>query len=310
MPNANDLALFTLVVEAKSFNKAAQLADLSTPALSKKITKLEHELGVQLLYRTTRRLSLTEAGEMLYQHSKAISQQVNTAISAVSSFSEGLTGTIKMTVPTISGELLLAEAIGDFCQQHPKLTIDMRLENDFVDLVKEGLDLAIRTGILEDSSLIAKPLIQSKWVVCCAPSYIAKYGSPTKPEDLTQHNCLAYTYQAAGSYDWRFKAKVDTSAKSKVAEEQIIRISGNYSTNNSQALRKAALAGYGIVYIPKCCVYEDLQADKLVQLLPDYQARELGVYALYPYTKHQPAKIAQLIEHIRQAYQAKAEYFG
>lgn len=300
MPNASELALFALIVDAQSFNKAAKLANISPAALSKKISKLEQSLETQLLYRTTRRLSLTEAGEILYQHAKGINNQVNDAISAISNFSDGLTGTIKMTVPTISGELLLAEAIADFCQLHPNLAIDVRLENEFVDLIKEGQDLAIRTGVLTDSSLIAKPLIQSNWIVCCAPKYLANNKAPQTPQALSEHNCLAYTYQTEGAYDWRF---------SQNKQEFSIKISGNFATNNSQALRKAALAGYGIVYVPRCSVYQDLQKGDLIPLLSQYKARSLGIYAVYPYTRHQPQKIRLLIEHIKNAYLQKSEYF-
>ncbi len=300
MPNASELALFALIVEAKSFNKAAKLADISPAALSKRLSKLENELEIQLLYRTTRRLSLTEAGEILYGHVKNINNQVSDAVSAVSNFSEGLTGTIKMTVPTISGELILAEAVAEFCQLHPNLTIEMRLENEFVDLIKEGQDFAIRTGLLTDSTLIAKPLLDSNWTVCCAPDYIAKFGKPETPQALTKHNCMAYTYQAEGTFDWYF---------SQGKDEFYVKISGNFATNNSEALRKAALAGYGIVYIPRCCVYEYLQKGDLIPLLTEYAPRKLGIYAIYPYTRHQPQKIRLLIEHIKTAYLQKAEYF-
>jgi DNA-binding transcriptional LysR family regulator len=300
MVGVNELFLFVLVVEAGSFNKAAAIAGISTPALSKKISKLEKDLSVQLLYRTTRKLSLTEAGETLYQHAKNINQQVNEAIGAVSNFSETIAGEIKLSVPTISGELLLAEIVADFCHQHPDISVNIRLENEFVDLVKGGLDLAIRTGYLEDSTLIAKPLIISHWVVCCSPQYIEKYGKPNTIEDLLTHNCLAYTGQAKGSHDWRFKHN---------GQEKNIRIVGNLQTNNAQALRKAALAGYGIAYVPRCGVYEDLQSGKLIALLTDYEPRSLGVYAVYSYTRHLPEKIRLLIDHIKQGYQNKAEYF-
>ncbi len=300
MSGVNELSLFALVVEAKSFNKAAEVAGISTPALSKRITKLENELGVQLLHRTTRRLNLTEAGKTLYQHAASINKQVNEAIGEVSTYSDNLTGTIKITVPTISGELFLAEIIAQFCQQYPGLNVEVRLENQFVDLVKEGLDLAIRTGVLEDSSLIAKPLITSHWVVCCAPEYIEKHGRPTEPLQLSEHNCLAYTYQNKGAYDWRF---------TQGSEPLVIKISGSFATNNAQALRKAALAGCGIAYIPKCSVYEDIQIGRLIELLPDFHPRSLGVYAVYPYTRHLPNKIKLLIEHIRKGYEQLSHYF-
>lgn len=298
--NSADLTLFAYVADTGSFSKAAQQADLSTPALSKRITKLERSLGVQLIHRTTRRLSLTEAGENLYIHAKNIEGQVSDAIASVSAFSQGLNGHIKISVPTISGELLLSEAIADFCQKYPNISVDMRLENNFVNLVEEGLDLAVRTGKLEDSSLIAKPLIQSNWVICCSPSYTDKYGEVTTIDGLKKHNCLAYTYQAQGSFEWRF---------TKEGIEETVRISGSLATNNAQALRKAALAGFGIVYVPRCCVYEDLQKGTLISILPDYKPRQLGVYAIYPFTKHLPGKLRLLIAHIKQAYQDKKEYF-
>lgn len=298
--NSADLTLFAYVADTGSFSKAALQADLSTPALSKRITKLEKSLGVQLIHRTTRRLSLTEAGENLYIHAKNIEGQVSDAIASVSAFSQGLSGHIKISVPTISGELLLAEAIADFCQKYPNISVDMRLENNFVNLVEEGLDLAVRTGKLEDSSLIAKPLIQSNWVLCCSPSYIQKHGEVSTLEALKTHNCLAYTYQAQGSFDWRF---------TKDGVEETVRISGSLATNNAQALRKAALAGFGIVYVPRCCVYKDLQQGTLRTILTDFKPRQLGVYAIYPFTKHLPEKLKLLIEHIKQAYQDKKEYF-
>ena len=298
--NAADLTLFVNVADSGAFNKAAQQAGLSTPALSKRISKLEQSLGVQLIHRTTRRLSLTEAGENLYIHAKNIEGQVSDAIASVSAFSQGLTGTIKISVPTISGELLLAESVASFCQKYPNITVDIRLENDFVDLVEEGLDLAIRTGKLEDSSLIAKLLIQSNWVVCCSPGYLKKYGEAMTLEALKEHNCLAYTYQAHGSFDWRF---------TKNTIEKSVRINSSFATNNAQALRKAALAGFGIVYVPRCSVYEDLQQGTLVPILTDFKPRRLGVYAVYPFTKYLPEKLRLLIEHLKQAYQDKKEYF-
>ncbi len=300
MANAHDLSLFSLVAQTQSFSKAASQAGVSTPALSKRITKLEQELDVQLLYRTTRNVTLTEAGNTLYQHAKSINQQFNDALDAVNSYSGAISGAIKMTVPTISGELLLAEVVAKFCVEHPNLAVDMRLENDFVDLVEERIDLAIRTGVLEDSSLIAKPLLNSRWIVCCAPQYIASFGKPSTIEQLTQHNCLAYTYQNKGANEWRFEHN-----KTPVS----VTIKGNFSTNNAQALRKAALAGCGIVYVPRCSVYEDLQKGSLIPILENYKPRELGVYAVYPYTRHQPEKVRLLIDHIAKAYVDLQDYF-
>ena len=300
MINANEISLFAHVVEAKSFNKAAKLAEISPAALSKKISHLEKALKVQLLNRTTRQLHITEAGELLYQHAKQINEKVNDAFNEVTNFSSGLTGTIKMTVPVISGELFLSEVVAEFCQQHQHLSVDMSLENEFVDLVKEGRDIAIRTGDLTDSTLIAKLLIESNWVVCCAPSYIEKYGKPETVEALVDHNCFAYTYQSKGTNDWKFE---------KNNEKLSVKISGNFASDNSLALRNAILGGYGIAYVPKFCLYDDIQSGTLVPILEDYKPRSLGIYAVYPYTKHQSQKIKLLIEHIKDAYQQRAERF-
>ena len=297
---ANDLILFSQVVNLGSFSKVAEVNNLTNSVISKHIARLEKELGVQLLYRTTRSLTLTEAGKILAQRAKMVSQITSEAIDSVSNFGEKMTGHIRMTVPTISGELFLAQCIAEFSQRNPGISVEVRLENDFVDLVKEGIDLAIRTGVLDDSSLIAQPLITSHWVVCCSPKYIELHGQPTTPDDLLQHNCLAYTYQRQGGHEWRF---------SQGNKEQSIKISGSFATNNSQALRKAALGGYGIAYIPKCSVYEDIQQGDLIELLSDYKARELGVYAVYPFTKHLPNKIKLLIEHIKQGYENLHHYF-
>jgi len=297
---ANDLILFSQVVNLGSFSKVAEANNLTNSVVSKHIARLEKALGVQLLYRTTRSLTLTEAGKELAQRAKMVSQMTSEAIDAVSNFGEEMTGHIRMTIPTISGELFLAEHIAKFWQNHPELSVEVSLENDFVDLVKEGIDLAIRTGVLEDSSLIAQPLITSHWLVCCSPKYIALHGQPKTPEELNKHNCLAYTYQRKGGYEWRF---------SQGDKEQNIKISGNFATNNSQALRKAALGGYGIAYIPKCSVYEDIQRGDLVELLTDYEPRKLGVYAVYPFTKHLPNKIKLLIDHIKQGYENLNHYF-
>lgn len=300
MANAHDLSLFSLVAQTLSFSKAAQQAGISTPALSKRISKLESALNVQLLHRTTRRLTLTEAGSRLYRHAKSINQQFNEALDDINAYSGAVSGEIKMTVPTISGELLLAEVVAKFCRDYPNLTVDMRLENNFVDLVEHRVDLAIRTGVLEDSSLMAKPLINSRWIVCCAPQYIDDFGQPCTVEELKNHNCLAYTYQDKGANEWRFEHH---------GREVNVSIKGSFSTNNAQALRKAALAGCGIVYVPRCSVYEDLQKGRLVPILENYKPRELGVYAVYPYTRHQPEKVRLLIAHIAKAYQALEAYF-
>ncbi|MDP2572717.1 LysR family transcriptional regulator [Vibrio penaeicida] len=297
---SDDLILFYQVVALGTFSKAAEQNDLTNSVVSKRIARLEEELGVQLLYRTTRKLTLTEAGKALYQGAKNVNQAVNEAMDVISGFGEKISGHVKMSVPSISGDLILADAVAEFCNMHPGLTVDMSLDNRFVDLVEGGFDLVIRTGYLEDSSLIARHILDSQWLVCASPSYIAKNGKPLKPEDLSSHNCLQYAYQTTGASDWEFK-----SSKGNY----IVKVSGSFSTDNATALRKAALGGHGIAYVPRCLVYHDIRSGELVDIFPELVGKKLGIYAVYPFTRQPPKKVSLLIEHIRTRYLAISHYF-
>ncbi|EWH11953.1 LysR family transcriptional regulator [Catenovulum agarivorans DS-2] len=297
---ADDLILFSQVVELGSFSKAAEQNNLTNSVVSKRIARLEADLGVQLLYRTTRKLTVTEAGSILAVRAKTVSQATTEALNSVTGIGEEVTGHIKMSVPTISGELLLAQAVSEFCAQNSKLSIHMSMDNHFVDLINDRYDLAIRTGKLEDSSLIAKHIIDSQWVVCTSRQYIKQYGAPKTPQQLQQHNCLRYSYQTTGASEWEFKS--DNG-------HYFVHVDGAFSTNNASALRKAVMAGHGIAYVPRCLVYPDLSNGKLIELFPNLVGKTLGVYAVYPFTKHQPTKIKRLVEHISQAYLNMSHYF-
>ncbi|MGY0615283.1 LysR family transcriptional regulator [Vibrio sp. FJH11] len=297
---ADDLILFSQVIELGSFSKVAEANNLTNSVVSKRMARLEEEIGAQLLYRTTRKLTLTEAGKVLLNSAKNVKQATQEAMDAVAGFGENVSGHIKMSVPTISGDLILADAVAEFCNLHPGLTVDMSLDNRFVDLVADGYDLVIRTGYLEDSSLIARHILDSQWVVCASPSYIAKNGKPIEPIDLTRHNCFQYAYQTTGASDWEFKSEEGN---------YIVRVSGSFSTDNATALRKAALGGHGIAYVPRCLVYHDIRNGQLVDIFPELVGKKLGIYAVYPFTRQPPNKVKLLIEHIRERYLTISHYF-
>ncbi|MCW6635121.1 LysR family transcriptional regulator [Yersinia ruckeri] len=299
---ANDLILFALIVDCGSFSKAAEAAGMTSSVVSKRIGRLEKSPGARLLYRTTRSLRLTENGEVLYRHAREISANIQAALYAVSERSDELTGAIRMSVPTISGELLLSECVAEFCAQHPNLKIEMRLENRFVDLVNEGIDLAIRTGTMPDSSLIARPILDSRWVIVCSPGYLEQQPEPTSAKDLLNHNCLTYTYQESGTANWLMKQP----GSNEIYELQV---NGNLSVNNARAIRKAVISGHGIAMVPRCMVYEDIQDGKLVEILAGHCSKVLGVYAVYPYTRNLPLKTRLLIEHIITSYKNISHYF-
>ncbi|BDR15636.1 LysR family transcriptional regulator [Vibrio sp. STUT-A11] len=297
---ADDLILFSQVMELGSFSKVAEANNLTNSVVSKRIARLEEEIGAQLLYRTTRKLTLTEAGKVLLHSAKNVKQATQEAMDAVAGFGENVSGHIKMSVPSISGDLILADAVAEFCNLHPGLTVDMSLDNRFVDLVADGYDLVIRTGYLEDSSLIARHILDSQWVVCASPSYIAKNGKPVEPIDLTRHNCFQYAYQTTGASEWEFKSDDGN---------YIVKVSGSFSTDNATALRKAALGGHGIAYVPRCLVYHDIRNGQLVDIFPELVGKKLGIYAVYPFTRQPPNKVKLLIEHIRDRYLAISHYF-
>ncbi|HCM0792065.1 TPA: LysR family transcriptional regulator [Vibrio parahaemolyticus] len=297
---ADDLILFSQVIELGSFSKVAEANNLTNSVVSKRMARLEEEIGAQLLYRTTRKLTLTEAGKVLLHSAKNVKQATQEAMDAVAGFGENVSGHIKMSVPTISGDLILADAVAESCNLHPGLTVDMSLDNRFVDLVADGYDLVIRTGYLEDSSLIARHILDSQWVVCASPSYIAKNGKPIEPIDLTSHNCLQYAYQTTGASEWEFKSDEGN---------YIVRVSGCFSTDNATALRKAALGGHGIAYVPRCLVYHDIRNGQLVDIFPELVGKKLGIYAVYPFTRQPPNKVKLLIEHIRERYLTISHYF-
>ncbi|OJT34302.1 LysR family transcriptional regulator [Serratia plymuthica] len=299
---ANDLLLFALIVDCGSFSKAAETAGVTSSVVSKRIGRLEKSLGARLLYRTTRSLTLTESGQALYLQAKDISAKVQDALYGVSEKSEEITGTIRMSVPTISGELLLSESVAEFCARHPGLKVEMRLENRFVDLVEEGVDLAIRTGTLPNSSLIARPILDSRWVIVCSPGYLERHSKPDTAAALLNHNCLTYTYQESGTDNWLMK-------QPDSGEIYELQVKGNLSANNARAIRKAVIGGHGIAMVPRCMVYEDLQEGKLTEILAGHCGKVLGVYAVYPYTRNLPLKTRLLIEHIISSYQNISHYF-
>lgn len=298
--NTDDFLIFYHLIELGSFSKAAEKVGLTKSVISKRITRLEQELSVQLIFRTTRKLTLTEAGEVFFRHAREIYLSVENAQEELKGLSDTFSGTIRLTVPTISGELILPQAIAEFSEKYPDITVYMDLDNQFVDLLSGGYDLAIRTGVLPDSSLIARRLVDAHWIICGAPNYFEKHTIPKVPQDLIEHNCLGYSFQETGSDEWLFKGE---------KEPFTLKVAGNFCTNNASALRRAALLGQGLIYVPKVLVAEDLKSGSLVEVLHKQVGKCLGIFAVYPYTKHLPVKTKLFIEHIYDSYNRNAENF-
>lgn len=279
--NMGAIPVFVAVVEANSFTQAARNLGLTKSAVSRRVSDLEDELGVRLLHRTTRRLSLTEAGERYVEHARSALREARAAEDAATELQRLPRGRLRINSPMSFGRLHVAPAIPSFLGRYPEIEIDMTMEDRVVDLVEGGYDLAIRVGTLADSSLVARKLAPSRNVVCATPAYLRKHPAPKTPDALVDHNCLLYAYFSE-SNEWSFV---------RDAHRQTIRVSGRYRVNNSEALREAVLQGVGVARIPTFIVGPDIAEGRLVQLLPDHPMPTQEIYAVWPERRHLPTKV-------------------
>jgi len=288
METFSSIPVFVAVVENGSFSRAALRLGTSKSAVSKRIRELENRLGVQLLHRTTRQLSLTEAGERYFEYAVKAVVAAGEGVDSVTQLQGNPKGELKINTPMSFGRLHIAPLVADFLAKYPDIRLNMVMEDKIVDLVEGGYDLAIRGGNLQDSSLIARRLAPCRSVICASPGYLEKHGEPGRPEDLLNFNCINFSYFSGGS-DWTFYSD---SGPVKV------KVGGNYQVNNSEALQQAALAGLGIAKIPTFVVGEDIAAGRLLPLLKDYQLPMQTFYAVFPQRRHLPAKVRVFLDFI------------
>ena len=300
MIKADDILLFVQVVENGSFSKVAEQRQLTNSVVSKRIARLEKGLNVQLLYRTTRKLSLTDAGRLLYGKGKLAKQAIQDATNVVSGYSDEIRGTIKITAPLVSANLVVSKALAEFCKIHPNVVVNLQINNQLVNLIEEGYDLAIRTANLQDSSLVARRLIDSKWVVCASPEYLQKHALPTTPDDLLKHECLLYKNESGSAENWLF---------SYGTNERFINVNGSFASNNLDAICAASLAHLGIAFLPQALVYEHIKQHKLTPILQEHTSKMMGIYAVYPNCRQPDEKLKLLIEHLRGAFLAQESHF-
>ena len=287
-----EMLTFAVVVDSGSFVKAADALSLSKAAVSRHVGDLETRLGVRLLHRTTRRLSLTEEGQAFHAHCKDVLAAVDEAEAAITSRSGEVSGQVKVNVPVTFGIRHLAPLWGEFRARHPKVTLDVTLADRLVDLVEEGYDIAVRIATLESSTLISKRLSTTRMVLCASPKYLKGRGTPREPDELAQHAIISYTYWSTRD-EWRFEGPDgDVSVKTQPCMH----------TNNGDTCRAAALAHQGVILQPTFLVGDDLTAGTLVELMPEYRSIELGIYAIYPTRKHVSPKVRALIAFLVEAF--------
>ncbi|MGI5310407.1 LysR substrate-binding domain-containing protein [Rheinheimera sp. WS51] len=275
---------FVAVAEKNSFTQASQQLGISTAQVSRQITALEKRLNTKLFYRTTRKVSLTEEGQIFYQHCRGVLDGLEAAERAITNLQAKPQGTIKLTAPVTYGEQQILPLINNFIQLYPEVEVTAFLTNQKMDLVENGFDLAIRIGNLADSTLIAKKLSQRSNYVCAAPSYIKKHGMPHSLSELEYHSCLMGT----NDY-WRF---IDSG------KERNIRLSGRLRYNSGVALADAALKGLGIVQLPNYYLQDHIDSGQLITLLDNYKIPNETIWALYPHNRQLSAKIRLLIDYL------------
>ncbi len=285
------IPVFVEVVENGGFSSAARKLGISKSAVSKRITKLESSLGVRLLHRTTRRMSLTEAGEQYFELVTKALALAKEAEDTVTQLQEKPKGCLRIHSLMSFGRLHIAPLIPKFLKQYPGINVDIVMEDRMVNLVKGGYDVAIRSGDLPDSVMIARKLAPLRSVICASPEYIACHGKPELPSELINHNCLHYSNSAS---EWTF---------SRQGDSETVQVSGNYQVNNGEALHIATLQGLGISRLPTFIAGPDLAAMRLIPLLESYKMPSKTLYSIFPERQHLPAKVRVFLDFA-------VEYFG
>ncbi len=279
---------FVQVFESGGFSAAARQHGRSKALLSKYVTDLEDQLGVRLMNRTTRKLSLTEAGELYYREASAILQQLDDLDATISEQSAAPRGLIRISGPRNFGETTLAPAIIAFMAKYPAVSIDLRLEDRFVDLVEEGIDVALRISAMPDSSLIARKIVDMRLLICASPALLARVGTPMHSDALRTLPCIVDT-NAQGQANWRMIEDGRTLS---------VHVDGPVRLNSPLAARQAAVAGLGFALLPSYIADPALRSGEVVPVLQPYLPVGQSLQAVYPHRRHLAGKVRALIDHL------------
>jgi DNA-binding transcriptional LysR family regulator len=288
------MGVYVQVVETGSMTAAAQACGLSTTMVGNHLRALEQRLGVSLLKRTTRRQSLTEFGAIYYQRCKDVLGRVVDSEQLAEQAQDDARGVLRLTAPSAFGAERLAPALAEFSLLCPQVQLEVVLTNQIIDPIEQNFDAAIRLGVLGSSGLIARPLEDYTLSICAAPEYLQRRGTPTDPEQLREHDCLAFSYPAGD--DWQSVAKEWrlTGPHGEVA----VPVSGPMAINSSPGLRQAALAGMGIVMLPDVVVGQDLAEGKLIALLNDYPPPSRPMHLVYTQDRYRLPKLRRFVDFV------------
>jgi len=288
MSEMEDLAAFAILMECGSFTVAAERLGCNKGRLSKRISHLEEQYGVLLLYRSTRSLNLTAAGAALLPQAQALLGSLNRARDIVALMRDELVGPVRLTVPVSLGETFFEGLLRDFCREHPQITVELELNNSFRDLRRDGFDLAIRSEVGSDQRLVAKPLLAMQELTCASPQYLQRNGEPETPEALSDHRCLLNSHYS-GRNEWLYHQQHELTR---------VQVSGQFASNHYSLLKKAALVGAGIARLPSYMVHTEINDGRLRWLLRDYQTSISPLFLVHPYESEVPKRVAVLASYL------------
>jgi DNA-binding transcriptional LysR family regulator len=293
MKTLDDLAVFVEVVQRGSFTATAEHLEVSKAVISKYIGRLEQRLGARLLNRTTRRLTLTEAGEVLYRKASIALADLGAAEAGVMELTGRPRGRLRVSAPSHFGEMFLARMFTEFKQRYPDISLDLDLDNRLVDMVQERFDVAIRISGLRSSSLVARKLADVRSLTCASPAYLKRHGRPSTPAELREHECLNYSLDRTPS-EWQYRRPHGRWVA--------VQAEGSFRCNSEGTLKQAALDGIGILNIPDLFIEQELREGKLVTLLDDYEGAPLSLAAVFPTREHLAPKVRVFVDFLAQGF--------
>ena len=296
MDRLTEMEAFATVVDQGGFTDAARKMGISKSAVSKHVSSLESRLGARLLNRTTRRVSPTEIGLAYYDRARRVLNDAGEADALVSSMQSAPSGLLRISVATDFGVNHMSPILGDFLADYPDITVNMVLNNRYVELISEGFDLAIRIGEMEDSSLRARKLTETAKRLIAAPSYFEQYGRPEKIDDLNEHKLLHYSNQSAGNV-WKLTAPS--------GEKRQVRTQGWLTVNDGQSLLNACVSGLGIAYLPSFLYADALEEGLVEEAMPSLPPESQGIYAVYPPGRYTQPKVRTFIDFLVEAFKEK-----
>lgn len=287
MDRIGDIALFLRVLDLGSISAAARSLDLSVAVASQRLKRLERDLGVRLLHRTTRQLHPTPEGLLLAEQGRVLVEDLEALADGLRRTGSGVAGTLRVTMSSTFGRLYISPLLPEFLALHPGVRVSVDLNDVMVDLVSAGMDMAIRIGTLDDSTLVARQLASNRRLLCASPDYLRRHGAPKTPADLAAHECLLLVGSQGRQDIWRLRDG---------DREVAVRVAGRIESNQGELLRDAAIAGLGIALHSSWHVNEDLRAGRLQVILPDYPLPDTGIHAVMPQRRLVPPRVRAFVE--------------